>query len=119
MDLDNGVVHGVAVRGTGGNRFVPTEPGCRASRICDDLSAKYIGNHVLRLDAFAHYGLPDLDVLDTYSLIDDERDIPGLEDTFSVQDERLVVDATVHLKIELRTAKRCKCGSKKEMPRCY
>ena len=98
----DGAVHGIAIRGSGGNSFelVSDAAGgvCGRSQVCEEVGSgrRCIGNHALRVDPLHIFTREGLKVSERHALIDYE-DRRRTFYSFSFDEEGEVDFATVHL----------------------
>lgn len=112
FDVETGEVHGIVIRGSGGNSFEigpATRPNgrggfeilaeqCGRSKRCDQVGAPgCIGNHVLRIDPVRPFISEDLLVTERHSLVEQTEEL-GFRYSFTFEDVEGVVDfATLHI----------------------
>ena len=105
FDVVNGDVHGIVIRGTGGNSFRVTEQNCAVSKTCDEVGPGCYGNHVLRIDPVRVFTKENLEIIEQHSLVEDDQEL-GFRYSFSFEEESEVAFATLHLNAFAREPKK-------------
>ena len=108
--FDNeGKVHGIVIRGSGGNSFEIVNGECGRSKQCEDIGdpTGCIGNHALRIDPIRIFTNENLKYIEQHSLVDDDEEL-GFRHSFNFEQEGEVAVATVHLNAGARDSKALK-----------
>ena len=98
FDTETGAVHGIVIRGSGGNSFEITREGCSRSKHCDQVGdPECIGNHLLRVDPLRVFTQGELKVVERHSLVEDDTSTPGYRHSFVFEGETRVSFTTLHI----------------------
>ena len=95
-------VHGILIRGSGGNSFELVSDGqggsCGQSKVCDEVGSATgcIGNHALRVDPLHMFLGEGLKVSERHTLLEDDR-APRVLQSFSFDEAGQVEFATIHV----------------------
>lgn len=123
FDPYNHDVHGIVIRGSGGNSFERVSEvrsnasdgrstPCMRSKQCDNIGSERqcVGNHVLRINPLIPFLTDELQMTEHHQLINRQVEQEGLgfEHTFNFENEGQVHFATVHLNAHVRNAKAIK-----------
>ena len=98
FNADNGEVHGIVIRGSGGHSFKITEDGCARSKQCDEIPSggECTGNHVLRVDPLQVFVNEDLTFTAQQGLVEDDE-APGWRTAYTFEDKGEVRIVTLKL----------------------